>query len=1215
MTRSKRTTDEVFETEQETAVQTVTIDGNEAAATIAHKLSEVIAIYPITPSSPMGEWADEWSSQGRPNLWGSVPTVIEMQSEAGAAGAVHGALQAGALATTFTSSQGLLLMIPNMFKIAGELTPTVFHIAARTVATHALSIFGDHSDVMAVRSTGWAMLSANSVQEVMDMALIAHAATLESRVPFVHFFDGFRTSHEVMKIHQISDDHIHAMIDEELVREHRRRALSPEHPVIRGTAQNPDVFFQMRETVNPFYAACPGIVQSVMDKFADIVGRRYNLFDYVGDPEADRVIIMMGSGAETTEETVEYLMSAGEKVGVLKVRLFRPFSADRFLRELPPTVKSLAVLDRTKEPGAVGEPLYTDVLTAIGETLMHGSLPFQTLPRVIGGRYGLSSKEFTPAMVRAVFDELKKKFPKNHFTVGIDDDVSMTSLSFDPVFTTEPADVVRAVFYGLGSDGTVSANKNSIKIIGEGTDKYAQGYFVYDSKKSGTTTISHLRFGPRPIRSTYLISRANFVGCHQWFLLEKLDVLQSAAPGATFLLNSPNGAEQVWHHLPRTIQEEIIAKGLKLFVIDAYKVARETGMGGRINTIMQTCFFALSGVLPKDEAIAEIKNAITKTYGKKGDRVIQQNFNAVDAALENLHEVKVPAAVTSARELPPPVADEADEFVKRVTAAMIAGRGDDISVGSLPVDGTFQTGTAKWEKRNIALEIPVWESDLCIQCNKCAIICPHAAIRVKAYEPALLEKAPATFKSMEYKGKEFGEVNYTVQVAPEDCTGCQLCVEICPARSKTDPTFKALNMRPQPPLREQERENFEFFLGLPEIDRRIIKAETVKGSQFFEPLFEFSGACSGCGETPYVKLVSQLFGDRALIANATGCSSIYGGNLPTTPWTANRDGRGPAWSNSLFEDNAEFGLGMRATTDKLNEFARELVAALVDKIGPELAASLLQADQSDEAGIYEQRERVKVLKDRLKAIDTPEARNLFELADTRVARSIWIIGGDGWAYDIGFGGLDHVLASGRNVNILVLDTEVYSNTGGQMSKSTPRSAVAKFAAGGKPTAKKDLALMAMSYGNVYVARVALGANDAQTVRAFMEAEKYNGPSMIIAYAHCIAHGLDMTQGVANQKLAVDTGYWPLFRYNPALQETGKNPLSLDSKEPKIPVSEFTSREDRFRILQKIDPDRARELAELGQKDVDERWKVYERLATDKRPEDGRTGSTKKGDAT
>ena len=1189
-------------TEQEVAPRTkVTIDGNEAAAFVAHKLNEVIAIYPITPSSAMGEWADEWSSKKRPNLWGTIPTVIEMQSEGGAAGAVHGALQTGALATTFTASQGLLLMIPNMFKIAGELTPAVFHIAARTVATHALSIFGDHSDVMAVRSTGWAMLCANSVQEVMDMALISQAASLESRVPFVHFFDGFRTSHEINKIEQLTDEDMRALIDEGLIREHRRRALSPDHPVVRGTAQNPDVFFQMREAVNPYYAACPGIVQKVMDKFADVVGRQYKLFDYFGDPEAERVIVMMGSGAEAAQETVENLNLLGEKVGLLKVRLYRPFSTDRFVQALPRTVQSIAVLDRTKEPGATGEPLYSDVVTALSEKLSLQELPFKSFPKIIGGRYGLSSKEFTPAMVKAVFDELRKKFPKNHFTVGIDDDVTLTSLPVNPAFTTESGDVVRAVFYGLGADGTVSANKNSIKIIGEETEKFAQGYFVIDSKKSGSTTISHLRFGPRQIHSTYLIDQASFVGCHQWFFLEKFDVLQSAMPGATFLLNSLYGPAQVWNKLPRITQEQIVEKKLRFHVIDAYKIARETGMGGRINTIMQTCFFALSGVLPKEEAIAEIKKAIKKSYAKKGEAVIRQNFDAVDKTLENLFEVKVPESATSEFELPPTVAAEADEFVRRVTAPIIAGKGDGIPVSAFPVDGTFPSGSAQWEKRNIAMDIPVWEKDLCIQCNKCALICPHAAIRIKVYDPVLLEKAPQTFQSMDYKGREFEGKKYTIQVAPEDCTGCTLCVDICPARSKTDKDVKALNMKPQLPIRDQERENFNFFLGIPEVDRREVKVDTVKGSQFLQPLFEFSGACSGCGETPYVKLVSQLFGDRSIIANATGCSSIYGGNLPTTPWTTNKDGRGPAWSNSLFEDNAEFGLGMRVTSDKLNEFALELVMKLSSEIGEGLAGDILRADQSDEAGIHEQRERVSALKKKLTEIDTPESRNLASIADNLVKRSVWIIGGDGWAYDIGYGGLDHVLASGRNVNILVLDTEVYSNTGGQMSKATPRSAVAKFAAGGKPTAKKDLALMAMSYRDVYVARVAMGANDAQSVRAIMEAERYDGPSLIIAYAHCIAHGIDMGQGLVNQKLAVETGYWPLFRYNPALEAEGKNPFTLDSKPPKTALKEFTSREDRFKVLEKLDPERAQYLADQEQKDVTDRWTIYENFTRNGKP--------------
>lgn len=1174
----------------------VTIDGNEAAASVAHRLSEVIAIYPITPSSAMGEWADEWSAKGEKNIWGSIPVVIEMQSEGGAAGAVHGALQTGALATTFTASQGLLLMIPNMFKIAGELTPTVFHIAARTVASQALSIFGDHSDVMAARSTGWGMIVSNSVQEVMDFALIAQAATLEARVPFVHFFDGFRTSHEVMKIEQLTDDNLRVMIDDELIHAHRQRALSPDHPVIRGTAQNPDVFFQARETVNPYYAACPAIVQNAMDKFAEMTGRKYRLFDYFGDPEADRVIVIMGSGAETAQETVEYLTSRGEKVGLLKVRLFRPFSTDRFLEALPATTRRIAILDRTKEPGATGEPLYTDVVTAIAEKFQANETPFEQFPKIIGGRYGLSSKEFNPAMVKGVFDELKKRFPKNHFTVGIDDDVSFTSLNYDASFTTEGKEVVRGMFYGLGSDGTVGANKNSIKIIGEETDLFAQGYFVFDSKKSGSTTTSHLRFGPRPIHSTYLIEHANFVACHQWVFVEKFDVLKNAIPGGTFLLNSTFGPDKVWARLRFHIQEQIIEKRLKFYVIDAYNVARQTRMGGRINTIMQTCFFALSGVLPKDEAIASIKTAIKKTYGKKGEEVIRQNFEAVDQTLANLFEVTVPATASSTFEIRPTVADNADEFVKKVLAPIIKGNGDQLPVSAMPVDGTFPTGTARWEKRNIALEIPVWESDLCIQCNKCALVCPHAAIRVKTYEPSQLANAPATFKSMEYRGADQKGMRYTVQVAPEDCTGCTICVEICPARSKTNPDIKSLMMKPQSTLRVPEEKNFEFFLRLPEIDRRTVKVDTVKGSQLLQPLFEFSGACSGCGETPYLKLVSQLFGDRSIIANATGCSSIYGGNLPTTPWTVDKFGRGPAWANSLFEDNAEFGLGMRMTIEKHHEMARELIKEMLDEIGRELASSILEADQTDEAGIYEQRLRVGTLKEKLAGMNSPKAKNLFSIADNLVRRSIWIVGGDGWAYDIGYGGLDHVLASGKNVNILVLDTEVYSNTGGQMSKSTPRSAVAKFAAGGKLTGKKDLALMALTYGNVYVARIAMGANDAQTVRSIIEAERYDGPSLIIAYGHCIAHGIDMGLGMVNQKLAVETGYWPLFRYNPDLRKEGKNPFMLDSKAPKTPLKEFTSREDRFKILEKINPERAKELQDLEEEDIWTRWRIYESLS-------------------
>ena len=1174
----------------------VTIDGNEAAAYSAHKCSEVVAIYPITPSSTMGEWADEWSAQGKKNIWGTIPLVVEMQSEGGAAGAVHGALQAGALSTTFTASQGLLLMIPNMFKIAGELTSTVFHVSARTVATHALSIFGDHGDVMAVRTTGWGMLASNSVQEIHDFALIAQAASLEARVPFVHFFDGFRSSAEVMKIEQLADNDIRQMIDDELVFKHRERALNPERPVLRGTAQNPDVFFQAREACNPYYIAAPDIVQKAMDKFAKIVGRQYKLYQYHGAPDADRVVVMMGSGAETAHETVDYLLSKGEKVGLLKVHLFRPFAPEYFVNALPATVKQISVLDRTKEPGAPGEPLYMDVITSLSETLAAGKAPFKTFPKVTGGRFGLSSKEFTPTMAKAVFDEMKKDRPKNHFTIGINDDVTNTSLAYDATFGIEPEDVVRALFFGLGADGTVGANKNSIKIIGEDTENFAQGYFVYDSKKSGSTTISHLRFGPRPIHSCYLITEANFVACHQWFFLEKFDVLQNVVKGGTFLLNSIYGPDEVWDKLPRHIQEGIIKKQLRFYVIDGYKVASQTGMGGRVNTIMQTCFFAISGVLPKDQAISAIKNSIKKTYGKKGESVVQKNFAAVDATLANLGEVKVPDKVTSKLEMPPVVSAAAPDFVKNVTAMIIAGKGDDLSVGQMPQDGTFPVGTAQWEKRNIALEIPVWESEICIQCNKCVMVCPHATIRVKVYDPAELKNAPPTFKSMEFKSSEYKGMKYSLQIAPEDCTGCSLCVEVCPAKSKSQVKVKAINMKSQPPIREQERINYEYFLSLPEVDRRTVKTDTVKGSQLLQPLFEYSGACSGCGETPYVKLVSQLFGDRTVVANATGCSSIYGGNLPTTPWAMNKEGRGPAWSNSLFEDNAEFGLGMRLTIDKLTEMARELVAKLASEIGTDLANGLLSANQSDEAGIHEQRERVKILKQKLQVSKTPEAKNLLHIADNLVKRSVWIMGGDGWAYDIGYGGLDHVLASGRNVNILVLDTEVYSNTGGQMSKSTFRSAIAKFAAAGKPTQKKDLALMALTYGNVYVAKVAMGANDAQTVKAFLEAEAYDGPSIIIAYSHCIAHGIDMARGMNNQKVAVDTGYFPLFRYNPMWAKEGKNPMKLDSKAPKGPLTDFTSLETRFNMLEKIYPERAKELMILAANDVKSRWAMYEQLA-------------------
>jgi len=1175
---------------------TVTIDGNEAAAFVAHKLNEVIAIYPITPSSNMGEWADEWSAAGQKNLWGTVPSVTEMQSEGGAAGAIHGALQTGALATTFTASQGLLLMIPNMFKIAGELTSTVFHVSARALAAQALSIFGDHSDVMATRSTGFAMIASNSVQEVMDTALIAQASTLETRVPFLHFFDGFRTSHEVMKIEQLADDDMRAMISDALVQEHRKRALSPDHPVMRGSAQNPDVYFQGRETVNPFYDACPDVVQKNMDTFAAITGRQYRLYEYVGSPTAERVVILMGSGAEAAQEAVDYLYAKGENIGLLKIRLFRPFASAHFVKSLPASVKQIAVLDRVKEPGSAGEPLYQDVVTAIAEALATKSAPFSSFPLVVGGRYGLSSKEFTPAMVKGVLDELKKPSPKNHFTVGINDDVTHTSIDYDASFTTERDDVVRALFYGLGADGTVGANKNSIKIIGEDTDNYAQGYFVYDSKKSGSTTTSHLRFGPRPIHSTYLVDRANFVACHQWFFLEKFDVLKSAIPGATFLINSIYGPDTVWDRLPKHIQEQIIGKKIKFYVIDGYKVAQQTGMGARVNTIMQTCFFAISGVLPREAAIAAIKNSIKKTYGRKGDQIVQQNFAAVDQTLANLFEVKVPATVTSTMEMPPVVSVKAPQFVREVTAQIIAGFGDQLPVSKMPVDGTYPTGTAQWEKRNIALEIPVWDESICIQCNKCALVCPHATIRIKVYEPNHMAGAPPTFKAMDYKGPEFKGLKYTVQVAPEDCTGCGLCVDICPAKNKSETRLKAINMMPQPPIREAERVNYEFFLELPEIDRRQVRVDTVKGSQFLQPLFEYSGACSGCGETPYVKLATQLFGDRMIVANATGCSSIYGGNLPTTPWSQNKDGRGPAWSNSLFEDNAEFGLGMRLTIDKHNEMARELVEILGPAIGGNLAREILEARQLDEPGIYEQRQRVEQLKSALKGMNTPEAKNLLSLADNLVKRSVWIMGGDGWAYDIGFGGLDHVMASGRNVNILVLDTEVYSNTGGQMSKSTPRSAVAKFAAGGKPLEKKDLGMIAMTYGTVYVAMVAMGSNDMQTIRAFMEAEAYDGPSLIIAYSHCIAHGINMTKGMTNQKAAVDSGHWPLYRYNPTLAKEGKNPFKLDSKPPKITFEEYAYMEARYKMLTKTNPEAAKRLMALAEQDTRSRYKLYEEMA-------------------
>ena len=1176
---------------------TVTVDGNEAAAYVAYKTNEVIAIYPITPSSPMGESADAWAAQDGKNIWGMTPLVREMQSEGGAAGAVHGTLQTGSLTTTFTSSQGLLLMIPNMFKIAGEQTSTVFHIAARSVATHALSIFGDHSDVMATRSTGWGMLFANSVQEVMDFALIAQAATLRSRVPFLHIFDGFRTSHEVMKIEKLSEQTIRAMIDESLVRQHRARSLSPDRPVMRGTAQNPDVFFQSRERANSFYLETPAMVEAEMKRFAELTGRQYQLFDYYGAPDAERVIVMMGSGCETVEETVAALRENGEKVGLLKVRLYRPFSVERFLAALPRSVRSIAVLDRTKEPGGAGEPLYQDVITALFEETANRIEDFALKPRVIGGRYGLASKEFTPAMVKAVFDELESEKPKNHFSVGIVDDVTFTSLPVDRSFNTEPPDQVRAMFWGLGADGTVSANKNSIKIIGEETPNYAQGYFVYDSKKSGAMTVSHLRFGAQPIKSTYLIQQANFIAVHQFNFLERYPVLDAAVDGATLLLNSPYAAGEVWDQLPRSIQQTIIDKHIKLYSIDANAVARETQLGNRINTIMQTCFFAISGVLPREEAIEKIKESIRKTYGKRGEPVVRQNFAAVDAALAYLDEISIPAQATSVVQTANALSSEAPLFVREVTSEIMAGRGDELPVSAFPLDGTYPVGTAQWEKRNIAQEVPVWEPDLCIECGKCVLVCPHSTIRAKVCDEADLADAPEGFKRISAKWRELPDKLYTIQVAVEDCTGCQLCVEVCPAKDKKDPSRKSLNMHPQLPLRERERANWDFFLKLPDIQKNgHLQFGSVKNVQLLQPLFEFSGACAGCGETPYIKLLTQLFGDRAVIANATGCSSIYGGNLPTTPYTTNRDGRGPAWSNSLFEDNAEFGLGMRMALDHQNAYARDLVKRLRDQIGSELADELLSTDQSLDEGVNRERELVSELKTRLADCDGVEARDLLSIADALVKKNVWIVGGDGWAYDIGYGGLDHVLASSQNVNILVLDTEVYSNTGGQASKATPLGAVAKFAAGGKPTAKKDLGMTAMRYGNVYIAQVAMGANDTQTVKAFVEAEAHNGPSIIIAYGQCIAHGIDMAKGMHQQKLAVDSGYWPLYRYNPRLNDENKNPFQLDSHDPKIPLEDYIYTEGRYRMLQQSDPEVARFLLGQAQKSVNHKWQQYKQMA-------------------
>ncbi|MGE5278473.1 MAG: pyruvate:ferredoxin (flavodoxin) oxidoreductase [Acidobacteriota bacterium] len=1172
-------------------VERVTVDANEAAASVAHRASEVIAIYPITPSSPMGEFADAWSAKGRRNIWGKVPHVVEMQSEGGAAGAAHGALQAGALATTFTSSQGLLLMIPNMYKIAGELTSFTMHVAARTVATHALSIFGDHSDVMACRQTGFALLASGSVQEAQDFAAIAHAASLSSRIPFLHFFDGFRTSHEVAKIEELSDEELAALIDPEEVAAHRRRGLTPDHPVLRGTAQNPDAFFQAREAANPFYLACPEAVARTMEKFAKTTGRRYGLFDYFGDPRATRVVVLMGSGAETAHETVEWLLARGEKVGVLKVRLFRPFDVERFAAALPPTVEAIAVLDRTKEPGSVGEPLYQDVVTALCEANAG-----QAMPRVVGGRYGLSSKEFTPAMVAAVFDELSRKHPRNHFTVGITDDVTHTSLPWDAELDIEPPDVLRMVFWGLGSDGTVGANRNSIKILGEESEGFAQGYFVYDSKKSGSVTVSHLRFGPRPIRSAYLIRRAHFVACHQFELIRRFDILDQALEDSAFLLNTPYGPDEVWDHLPREAQEQILEKRIRFYVIDAYKIAREAGLKGRINTIMQTCFFSIMQPLPQAAAIARIKKAVEETYAKRGPEVLKRNFAAIDATLAGLAPVRVPGEATSAEGRLPAVPPEAPDFVQRVTAVMIAGQGDRLPVSAFPVDGTWPTGTTRWEKRNIATEIPVWDAAICIQCNKCALVCPHAAIRAKVFEPAFLEGAPATFKSDRFRSADFEGWRYTIQVAPEDCTGCSLCVQFCPAKDKSNPKHKAIDMAPQRPLRDAERENYAFFLDLPEPDRTRIRVMDVKGSQFADPLFEYSGACAGCGETPYIKLLTQLFGDRLLIANATGCTSIYGGNLPTTPYTVNREGRGPAWSNSLFEDNAEFGLGMRLALDSRTAQARLLAGRLAPAIGETLVSEILEADQSSEAGLRAQRERIAALRARLAKAPGSDARDLELLADDLVRKSVWIIGGDGWAYDIGYGGLDHVLSLHHDVNVLVLDTEVYSNTGGQQSKATPLGAAAKFAVAGKEIAKKDLGMMAMSYGHVYVGGIAFGAKDFQTVKAFQEAESYQGPSLLIAYSHCIAHGYDMAFGCEQQKLLVDSGLWPLYRFDPRRIAEGQPPLQLDSGSPKVSIEKFMQNESRFRMIEAADPGRHRHLAALAGREARRRLRLYKHLS-------------------
>ncbi len=1174
------------------------LDGNEAAARVAYALSEVISIYPITPASPMAEHSDDWAAAGRPNLWGKVPDVVEMQSEGGAAGALHGALQKGALATTFTSSQGLLLMIPNMFKIAGELTPAVIHVAARAIATHALSIFGDHSDVMHARSAGWAMLAAGSVQEAHDFALVAHAATLRSRVPFLHFFDGFRTSHEINKIALLEDDDIRALVRDDDVLAFRRRGLTSEAPVVRGTAQNPDVFFQAREASNPFYLAVPGIVRNVMDELAQRTGRHYGLADYHGAPDADRVIVVMGSAAGAVEETVDTMIASGERVGLLRIRLFQPFPAADILAALPATVRAIAVLDRTKEPGAVGEPLYLELVAALAEAMDGDQAPFETAPRVIGGRYGLSSKEMTPAMIKPIFDELGASRPKRHFTVGIYDDVTHLSLPIDAEFAhPRPTGEVQALFYGLGSDGTVGGNKASVKIIGEGTGLFVQGYFVYDSKKSGSVTVSHLRFGPEPIRSTYLIDGADFVACHQFGLLSKIDVLEHAKHGATLLLNSPYGPDEIWDRLPGVVRSGLVEKDIDLWIIDAFAVADEVGMGNRINTVMQPCFFQLANVLPADEAIARIKESVTKTYAKRGEAVIARNFAAIDRSLERLVHVPL-GAPAQVEVLASPAEADQRAFVSRITSALIAGQGDQLPVSALPVDGTFPTGTTKYEKRAIAQQIPVWDPSICIDCGKCAMVCPHATIRMKVFPTAALADAPADFLSKEFRSRDLLDHRLTIQVAPDDCTGCGVCVDVCPAKSKTEVRHKAINMEPVEDHRDVERPRWDFFRTIAPLDRSLLPHDTVKGSQVLEPLFEFSGACAGCGETPYIRLVSQLFGDRMIVANATGCSSIYGANLPTTPWTVNGQGRGPAWANSLFEDNAEFGLGMRLALDAQADHARLLLARLGKAVGEDLVNDLLDSPQDTEAEIALQRERVGRLRKLLEAVDGParsDAQHLLTLAGDLVSQGIWIIGGDGWAYDIGFGGLDHVLSSGRNVNVLVLDTEVYSNTGGQASKATPRAAVAKFAAAGKATGKKDLGAIARAYGNVFVAQVSMGGNDAQTTKALLEAAAWPGPSLVIAYSTCIAHGIDMSKSMTHQKDAVKSGYWPLYRFHPSEIEDG-HPFKLDSQRPSIPVAEFMATETRFAVLQRTQPDRAAELAALAQADADERWRYYEQLA-------------------